>query len=172
MMQGCGNEIFSIFNRFRRLKISSILPGVSSVEMGTLKTIEHCRKEKEMDTKAADAKESETKAADAKVTVSEVVRYMRVAAPAVSRTLRSLEEKNYVERMVCEGDRRNVYVRVTEEGKEILNECNRILSELLKSVTEKMGEEDMNRLIGYLNKLEQTAELEIEKRRQVNQQLK
>ena len=96
---------------------------------------------------------------------------MRVAAPAVSRTLRSLEEKNYVERMVCEGDRRNVYVRVTEEGKEILNECNRILSELLKSVTEKMGEEDMNRLIGYLNKLEQTAELEIEKRRQLNQQL-
>ena len=93
MMQGCGNEIFSIFNRFRRLKISSILPGVSSVEMGTLKTIEHCRKEKEMDTKAADAKESETKAADAKVTVSEVVRHMRVAAPAVSRTLRSLEEK-------------------------------------------------------------------------------
>ena len=47
MMQGCGNEIFSIFNRFHRLKISSILPGVSSVEMGTLKTIEHCRKEKE-----------------------------------------------------------------------------------------------------------------------------
>ena len=97
---------------------------------------------------------------------------MRVAAPAVSRTLRSLEEKNYVERMVCEGDRRNVYVRVTEEGKEVLNECNRILSELLKSVTEKMGEEDMNRLIDYLNKLEQTAELEIEKRRQLKQQLK
>ena len=97
---------------------------------------------------------------------------MRVAAPAVSRTLRSLEEKKYVERMVCEGDRRNVYVRVTEEGKEVLNECNRILSELLKSVTEKMGEEDMNRLIGYLNKLEQTAELEIEKRRQLKQQLK
>ena len=90
----------------------------------------------------------------------------------MSRTLRSLEEKNYVERMVCEGDRRNVYVRVTEEGKEVLNECNRILSELLKSVTEKMGEEDMNRLIGYLNKLEQIAELEIEKRRQLKQQLK
>ena len=48
----------------------------------------------------------------------------------------------------------------------------KILSELLKSVTEKMGEEDMNRLIGYLNKLEQTAELEIEKRRQLKQQLK
>lgn len=167
MMQGCGNEIFSIFNRFHRLKISSILPGVSSVEMGTLKTIEHCRKEKEMATK-----EPDSKSIDAKVTVSEVVRYMRVAAPAVSRTLRSLEEKKYVERMVCEGDRRNVYVRVTEEGKEVLNECNRILSELLKSVTEKMGEEDMNRLIGYLNKLEQIAELEIEKRRQLKQQLK
>lgn len=163
-MQGCGNEIFSIFNRFHHLKLSSILPGVSSVEMGTLKTIEHCRKEKEMDTKAAD-----TKAADAKVTVSEVARYMRVAAPAVSRTLRTLEEKAYVERMVCEGDRRNVYVKVTDAGKDILNECNRILSELLESVTEKMGEEDMNRLIGYLNKLEQTAELEIEKRRQLKQ---
>lgn len=135
--------------------------------MGTLKTIEHCRKEKEMATKETDAKEPDSKSIDAKVTVSEVVRYMRVAAPAVSRTLRSLEEKNYVERMVCEGDRRNVYVRVTEEGKEVLNECNRILSELLKSVTEKMGEEDMNRLIGYLNKLEQIAELEIEKRRQL-----
>jgi len=61
MMQGCGNEIFSIFNRFHRLKISSILPGVSSVEMGTLKTIEHCRKEKEMATKETDAKEPDSK---------------------------------------------------------------------------------------------------------------
>lgn len=158
-MQGCGNEIFSIFNRFHHLKLSSILPGVSAVEMGTLKTIEHCRKEKKVSA-------GET---GAKVTVSEVARYMRVAAPAVSRTLRTLEEKAYVERMVCEGDRRNVYVRVTDAGKDILNECNRILSELLESVTEKMGEEDMNRLIGYLNKLEQTAELEIEKRRQLKQ---
>ena len=70
MMQGCGNEIFSIFNRFHRLKISSILPGVSSVEMGTLKTIEHCRKEKEMATKETDAKEPDSKSIDAKVTVS------------------------------------------------------------------------------------------------------
>lgn len=149
-MQGCGNEIFSAFHRFRHLKISSILPGISMAEMGTLRTIEHCRREK---------------GENAKVTVSEVARFMRVATPAVSRTLRSLEEKDFAERMACEGDRRNVYVRVTARGKEILKECDEILSDLIQAVTEKMGDDDMERLIGYLNKLEQTAEMEIEKRK-------
>ena len=153
--------------RFRRAgKIYYFDPGKARMEAGSHVIVETARGI-EYGTVLIAPKE-----VDDKVVVQPLKPVIRVATPAVSRTLRSLEEKNYVERMVCEGDRRNVYVRVTEEGKEILNECNRILSELLKSVTEKMGEEDMNRLIGYLNKLEQTAELEIEKRRQLKQQLK
>ena len=48
--------------------------------------------------------------------ISVLAEWMDVSLPAVSRTVRSLEEKGYV---VCEADsadRRNVTVRLTERG--------------------------------------------------------
>ena len=40
----------------------------------------------------------------------------RTLPPAVSRTLRGLEEKGYVERSADKKDRRNTYISLTEQG--------------------------------------------------------
>ncbi len=69
-------------------------------------------------------------------TVAEIAAEMSVSVPAVSRTLRSLQEKGFITRQVDENDRRSIRVEVTPEGKEILEEnlqritiaTNRIMS--------------------------------------------
>lgn len=70
------------------------------------------------------------------VTVAEIAAEMAVSVPAVSRTLRSLQQKGYITRQVDENDRRSVRVEVTPAGREILDEnldritgaINRVLS--------------------------------------------
>lgn len=55
------------------------------------------------------------------ITVAEAAKQLGVSAPSVSRTLKSLAEKNYVERISDENDRRSVRIAVTESGKELIN---------------------------------------------------
>ena len=69
-------------------------------------------------------------------TVAEIAAQMNVLVPAVSRTLRSLQEKGWIERAVDECDRRSVRVTATPAGEEMLwanmkrvvNALNRIMS--------------------------------------------
>lgn len=51
-----------------------------------------------------------------KITSSELAAKTKTLPPAVSRTLRGLEEKGYVERSVDKKDRRNTYISLTEKG--------------------------------------------------------
>ena len=50
-------------------------------------------------------------------TVSMIAKKMQIPQPAVSRTLRSLENGGYLQREVCRSDRRNTYVSLTDAGK-------------------------------------------------------
>ena len=52
------------------------------------------------------------------VLASDIAKRLRITAPAVSKMLRSMEEKGYVERRVDEKDRRNTRVSITPDGKE------------------------------------------------------
>ena len=49
---------------------------------------------------------------------SDIAKRLGITAPAVSKMLRSMEEKGYVERRVDEKDRRNTRVSITPDGKE------------------------------------------------------
>lgn len=61
------------------------------------------------------------------VTVAEIAAQMAVSVPAVSRTLRSLQDKGLITRQVNENDRRSVKVSVTDEGHRLLEQnLNRI----------------------------------------------
>ena len=55
-------------------------------------------------------------------TVADIAGLMNVAVPAVSRTLRTLQAKAWIERTVDEDDRRSVRVTITEAGREKLQE--------------------------------------------------
>ena len=67
--------------------------------------------------------------------------------------LNALEENGYIERCSNKNDRRVVYVRVTDEGKEYLEEEIKKFNNFICKVIEKMGEEDTDNLIRLLGKL-------------------
>lgn len=73
--------------------------------------------------------------------------------PAISRTLGALEKKGWIERETDTRDRRNIWIRLTEEGRQQLEaEQERILF-FMKQVLGQMGEEDVRVMIGLCHKM-------------------
>lgn len=73
------------------------------------------------------------------VLASDIAKRLRITAPAVSKMLRSMEEKGYVERRVDEKDRRNTRVSITPDGKEAEQQVRRQMQEFITGVIERLG---------------------------------
>lgn len=96
-------ELFSAFTQFRKLHMSDLFPNMNHSEFATLMHIggaNKCLNEE-------------------KVKVSTLSERMRINITAVSRTLKVLEKKNYIQRTVSAQDRRITYVELTPEGQEV-----------------------------------------------------
>lgn len=145
-------ELIQVFENFRKLNIASILPNLTHAEFGLLKAVSCCRK--------GNGGEDE-------IRISDIVKHLKIPAPAVSRTMRSLEERGFIIRTVNKKDRRNVYVRLTEAGAAKLDEAEQILDEFQEAVFGSMGIENMNRLIQYLQKLQEVMARELEQRKHI-----
>lgn len=102
------------------------------------------------------------------VKVSWLVKKSHVPAPAVSRTLRTLEQKGFIERTVDKEDRRNTFVSLTEVGFSINREIDNIMEGFADAVFGNMGEETMQKMNGYLKQFLETSRCEIEKRRYID----
>ncbi|NTU89749.1 MAG: winged helix DNA-binding protein [Actinobacteria bacterium] len=138
-------NLFETFGLFHKLNFSSILPDISQGVSATLRVIEHS------------SKESGGKGAK----ISTVAEKLHVAPSAVCRTLRSLEEKDLVLRTVDSSDRRNTYVVLTDKGRQLFDETEKIMSEFLTSVLNKIDAEDIERLNLYLRQIYEVAQEEI-----------
>ena len=88
--------------------------------------------------------------------------------PAVSRTLRGLEEKGYVERSVDKKDRRNTYISLTEKGWKKGEEVRDRMQDFGCSVMSQLKEEDIDQLVDYLDRIYEIAEKEIDTRKRQN----
>ena len=136
-------ELFRSMNQFRKLKFSEMFPEVCKTDYFVLCTI--------MD-----------KGENGQITISELAKML---PPAISRTLKGLEERGYVERNVNKNDRRNTYVELTEAGRQLTEEARQTMSDFGKSVMSQVDEADMKRLISYLDNIYHIAEKEIEARK-------
>lgn len=138
--------LFQAMSQFRKLKFSDMFPNISRAEFFTMSMI--------MD-----------KGEEGKVTISELAAKAHVLPPAMSRTLRGLENKGYVERNVNKDDRRNTYVELTEAGKEITLRTRSTMRDFGHAVMNQVDEEEIKRLISYLNDIYVIAEKEIKARK-------
>lgn len=86
------------------------------------------------------------------VYVSEIARGLNVSVPAVSKMLRSLEEKEYIERKVNPKDRRSTIVSVTLKGKEAHKRVFREMDIFLERVIERFGEANVKELVHLLKR--------------------
>lgn len=142
-------KMIRIMNQFRKLNISDMLPGISRMEYLTMLIA----------MKAED---------DRRISVSELIKRACVKPSAISRTLRGLEQKGYVERVVNPEDRRNTYVVMTEEGIAIMQQAEKIMKDFSDAVGKRVDQEEGERLLCYLNDVYIAAQEEISCRKWKN----
>lgn len=139
-------ELFKAMHQFHKLRLGDIMPDISGTDFWTMRNI--------MD-----------KGEDGKITISELAKKTRVLPSAISRTLKRLEEKGYVERTVNKNDRRNTYVEITDRGREVAQEVREIMRDYGEAVLSKLDEEELSMFISYLNNIYDIAKKEIEVRK-------
>ena len=106
------------------------------------------------------------------VLASDIAKRLRITAPAVSKMLRSMEEKGYVERRVDEKDRRNTRVSITPDGKEAEQQVRRQMQEFITGVIERLGEERTKELIHLMNRYTEILQEENQNRKRKKQEEK
>ena len=132
-------EILSALHNFTRLNIGTILGGISQMEFLVLYIISN--------------RGELTSTNDRRMHISAIANALNVSTPGVSRLIKGLEEKGLTERVTDENDRRNTYVCLTESGKTVLENDEKIVWEFSKRVTERIGRGRLNRLCVLTEKL-------------------
>jgi len=87
------------------------------------------------------------------VSVSELAKNLMVTTPAVSKALKDMEEKGYIEREPDKNDRRNTIVKITRKGERARKETCKRMDLLMQNVIDRLGEENVKKLIQLLNQL-------------------
>ena len=103
--------------------------------------------------------------------VSELASQLRVSSPAVSRMLRSLEKKGYIERFPDKNDRRTTLIRLTEKGNAIRHQVFESLCEYFDRIFERMGTEQIEQLLSLWEQIQciMEDELHMRQRRRTQQ---
>lgn len=89
--------------------------------------------------------------AGGKLTMSELAGALRVSKPAVSQLVDRLEKRDCVERYTEKGDRRVVYVRLTQRARYPMG-TEKESDEMIKKYFERMGEADIAQLKRIMEK--------------------
>ena len=81
------------------------------------------------------------------VRVSDLAKKMDLSMQAISKMLRSLEGKGYIERVTDPHDRRNTFIVTTAEGTALLESSRQSYARFSREVIDRMGAEDMETFI-------------------------
>ena len=118
----------AIIARLHKLKFGNMLTGISEIEFKTMSAISRI-------SMSGDVK------------VSDIARYLELSAPAVSRTMKSLEEKEYIERHTDKQDRRNTFVKLTKKGEEQQKAWMKSFEEFSEAIFARLGDDKSNKLL-------------------------
>ena len=135
----------AIIARMHKLKFGNMLTGVSEIEFKTMSAISRI-------SKSGDVK------------VSDIARYLELSAPAVSRTMKALEEKEYIERQTDKQDRRNTFVKLTTKGEEQQKAWMKVFEEFSEAIFARLGDEKSNQLLEDLEAFVKASKEEMKAR--------
>jgi len=137
------SRFFDVLNKLKRqIRCCHQANDVYSREIATLGMIDYLMEEKK---KCNDQGEG--------VKVGELVTHMHVTKSAISKMLRILEEKGFIERITDKKDRRNVYVVLSKEGQIAVSRIKVKGEAFTNDIINALGDEDASELIRILNKL-------------------
>lgn len=137
-------QLFEMIQRFRSLNLLATLP-LPRQDYMVLHAVDCLQKEH------PDA-----------CTVSMITKKMRIPQPAVSRTLRNLENGGYLQREVCRSDRRNTYVLLTDAGKKAVQDAGQVLMEFHNGIKKRFTQEESDQLMSLLQRLYEAASEQLE----------
>lgn len=98
--------------------------------------------------------------------ISSLANALMISMPEMSRMLKKLENKNWIERRTETGDRRNTRVYLKEEGASIFTEEDRRVSLFMMRVAKDMGEEKFVDMLALLNEFAKYIEIESNNRKE------
>ena len=135
----------AIIARLHKLKFGNMLTGISEIEFKTMSAISRI-------SMSGDVK------------VSDIARYLELSAPAVSRTMKALEEKEYIERQTDKQDRRNTFVKLTKKGEEQQKAWMKSFEEFSEAIFARLGDEKSNQLLEDLEAFVKASKEEMKAR--------
>ncbi len=83
--------------------------------------------------------------------VKELCEKTNMLKAAINRILNSLEENNYIERLRFQSNRKNVYIKLTDKGKQYYYDEHRKILVIVNNIASKLGEQKTNELTDVLN---------------------
>lgn len=146
-------EMMNLMNRFRVLAKKNKINKISHAEFFLLVNLEKGLKKKEQNN-------NDTKIPGIKV--SELLKEVDSSMPAISKLLRSVEQKGYVTRIQGDKDRRAVYLNITNDGKEIMEHEKLRCDMLMKHMLESIDEDEMKEFMVTLEKIYDCLKKEME----------
>lgn len=85
------------------------------------------------------------------ITPSDLCDIQQLTSGRVASTLKSLEKKNYINRISDQNDRRRVLIKLTEKGKKLAENIVSKIKSHIQTITDKLGESNLKELIRLLN---------------------
>ena len=93
------------------------------------------------------------------IKMNQIRDHFNVTPAAVSQGIRSFEDKGWVERVTLPGDRRSVYIKLTDKGHELMKEKEEEFIERMMKYFTFLGEEDTADLVRILERTVQYRKL-------------
>lgn len=120
--------------KLRKSNFNNVYQSLSAAEFYTLFAILHLREQ--------DGTEN------APVRVGALVEELQLSPQAVSKMLRTLEQKGYCQRITDPQNRRNTLVVATDSGAKLAQAAQQKTFQFAQLVTERMGKENMETFVG------------------------
>lgn len=87
------------------------------------------------------------------ITVNKIAQEMGISAPAVSKSLKSLEAREIITRFIDKSSRRNTCVCVTDYGNEIYEKNMEVIGRFIDKIISSFCEDEIEQLIGFSKKI-------------------
>ncbi|WP_110930814.1 MarR family winged helix-turn-helix transcriptional regulator [Paenibacillus bouchesdurhonensis] len=84
---------------------------------------------------------------------SELADELDVTLPAITNLSKKLVNKGYIERITPDTDRRSVYLRLTEQGREVMARMLGRYRELTKPIWDSLTEQELDTLLSAHEKI-------------------
>ncbi len=93
------------------------------------------------------------------VTPGDLCRVQHLTSGRVASTLKSLEQKEYIERKTDKSDRRRILIKLTKMGKKMATTIYNRIKEQIKAITDKLNEQEIKEFIRLLKIINGELEL-------------